>query len=801
MWPSDLASASGTDRGARATGREARRGRMPMPTRRDLRRADVPLTLALAFAVIAAVMPLLRVVAPGGWMAAALALGLAILATSLVLRRVGAPAAVVSLAEALVWVGLVTLMFFADTAVLGVIPTPATFEDLPALAGSASEQIVLGVAPLQAERGLSALIAAALGALVVLLDHTVITARMPLLAGVALVAVWLVPALAVPSRVDLVGFVVLAAALLLLIRTETRSRERALQRGAAAARPPSARVDAAPGRSGTGAVVAAGIAVVAIVATVVITPELPRPTARIGVGTGPATTINANLELGDDLRRPSEVEVLTVRTNATTTPYLRAATLSQFDGEVWEPDRDGAVPLTPEAFGPVAADPSVRVTEYATIVDITQLTSGWLPTPGPAVRIDGLSGQWNALPAGRTVIAEQADTQGQEYTTTTHVVRPTLEQIQAAEADADALGDGADLVTALPDDMPPVIAETAAEISAGATNDYDRLVELQRWFRSSEFVYSLDAPVDDGFDGSGADAVADFLEVRAGYCVHFASAFALMARSLDMPARIVVGYLPGTPTGEVDDGQAVAAVSSSQLHAWPEVHFAGIGWVPFEPTNSLGAPPTYPRETQPVPSDGGEDVTPAPQPEPSASAAPGQTPTPTPTSASRPGEQDGLAVLGATAGYLGLGLAVLLVILAPAAAGFVRRRVLAAAANRGRVVAAWSIVRDTALDLGVDVTRADSPRSLAARLETRPGVPLDRLTSLVTAVERAGYGRPASRGERRGTATATDRGREAVADARAVRRGLLAGASASTRSSAVLLPRSLFAALGGVIQN
>ena len=82
--------------------------------------------------------------------------------------------------------------------------------------------------------------------------------------------------------------------------------------------------------------------------------------------------------------------------------------------------------------------------------------------------------------------------------------------------------------------------------------------------------------------------MASFLDVKSGYCVHYASAFALMARTLDMPSRIVVGYLPGVNTSTVVDGQNVRSVLSGQLHSWPEVYFDGIGWVAFEPTNSLG---------------------------------------------------------------------------------------------------------------------------------------------------------------------------------------------------------------------
>jgi len=141
-------------------------------------------------------------------------------------------------------------------------------------------------------------------------------------------------------------------------------------------------------------------------------------------------------------------------------------------------------------------------------------------------------------------------------------------------------------------ELPEVIGETAAGVTADATNDYDRLIALQSWFRS-QFSYSLETPVDEGFDGTGADAVARFLDVKSGYCIHFAGAFALMAESLDMEVRIVVGYLPGALTETTRGDEAVYSVSSDQLHSWPEVLFPGVGWVPFEPTASLGVPTSF----------------------------------------------------------------------------------------------------------------------------------------------------------------------------------------------------------------
>ncbi len=71
---------------------------------------------------------------------------------------------------------------------------------------------------------------------------------------------------------------------------------------------------------------------------------------------------------------------------------------------------------------------------------------------------------------------------------------------------------------------------------------------------------------------------------RRGYCEQFAGTYAAFARSIGLPARVAVGFTPG----ELTDG--VYVVRGQHAHAWPEVWFEGIGWVPFEPTPGRGAP-------------------------------------------------------------------------------------------------------------------------------------------------------------------------------------------------------------------
>lgn len=68
------------------------------------------------------------------------------------------------------------------------------------------------------------------------------------------------------------------------------------------------------------------------------------------------------------------------------------------------------------------------------------------------------------------------------------------------------------------------------------------------------------------------------LEEKEGYCLHFATALALLAQSEGMPARLCQGFC--VPMGN----RKQVEVTADQSHAWPEVYFEGIGWIPFEPT-------------------------------------------------------------------------------------------------------------------------------------------------------------------------------------------------------------------------
>lgn len=742
----------------------SRRERTPARTTPRWRREhDLPAgvlwpAVMAAAAGIVAMWPYTAVIAPGAWSLTVVAVivttGLTgIVARTLLTRRAAWVRDLVTLAaQILIATATVTRLVAGETAVLGVIPTDATVTVFQTLFASAAEQITFGSAPLGASPGLQAIFGVGFAVVAILLDQLV-SQRGAVIAFLLTGVVGAMPMIVTVSGVNVVWFVLLGILLILLLRQT-------------AAQHPEA-----PRRSST--VVAAGVGVAALASTMIVAPVLPVSASLTGTGVG--VSVDASLRLGDDLRQPNPVEVLTLATTADTAPYLRLTTLSEFDGRVWRPD-SGDLQAQSEGFGPEEWGPDIPVEEQSTSIRVIRMSSSWLPVPYPATSVQGIPASWRVSPENRTVSSRSADAAGNDYTVRSLAVAPTLEQIRATpaapfDADPDAGSVG----------LPVVIGETAAEVTADADNDYDRLIALQSWFRS-EFTYSLETPVEEDFDGTGADAVARFLDVRSGYCIHFAGAFALMAQTLDMDVRIVVGYLPGARTTTTRGDEAVYSVSSDQLHSWPEVRFPGIGWVPFEPTASLGVPTAFAAGATTGEGTGG-----------SAPSEPSAAPTTAPTTGpevERPDAGDNAGSTGPLrtldpSPVLFTTLGVIVALLLPALIRLSQRAARRARARRGDAASAWTELRATMLDLGVAVSDAETPRMRGADLVRDNGIDADTMRVLTDAVERASYARPDD-------VVAQD----LDGALRAVLTRLRRSVDTPSRVRALLLPRSLFAAKG-----
>ena len=127
----------------------------------------------------------------------------------------------------------------------------------------------------------------------------------------------------------------------------------------------------------------------------------------------------------------------------------------------------------------------------------------------------------------------------------------------------------------LPPQLDTRIPQLATQITARAKTPYDKTVAIELYLRT-RFGYTLELT-----GKPGDDPLAHFLfETRAGHCEYFASAMAVMLRTLGIPSREVNGFLPG----EYNDLGGDYIVRASDAHSWVEVYFPGSGWFTFDPT-------------------------------------------------------------------------------------------------------------------------------------------------------------------------------------------------------------------------
>ncbi|MBK9031366.1 MAG: DUF3488 domain-containing protein [Myxococcales bacterium] len=152
---------------------------------------------------------------------------------------------------------------------------------------------------------------------------------------------------------------------------------------------------------------------------------------------------------------------------------------------------------------------------------------------------------------------------------------PIAAALRATYSSAPGSDPARDPYRQLPDEITPATRAKAAEITAGATNDYDKAVRLRDWLQTN-LRYSLDLR-----DPGQREPIDFFLfERKAGHCEYFASAFAIMGRAVGLRTRSVNGFLGG----EWNEYDGYIAVRAGDAHSWTEVYFEGHGWVTFDAT-------------------------------------------------------------------------------------------------------------------------------------------------------------------------------------------------------------------------
>lgn len=584
----------------------------------------------------------------------------------------------------------------ATSGDLDPVVTLENFRGLARLARTVEEIAVTTIAPIQPLEAIVALFAAGACLVLVLMDMFV-AVRVPALAGLATSLLWL-PSLMIVGDVATWSVVAVTALLLVLLAVDRPSVATA-RTGRATAR--EAAIPVAGAGLTVTAVVAAGLAVSLVLPSLPWRGAVSAPDLRTGVA-----NLTDDLDLRRSLQEQSTREVLTYTVSEGAPPVgpLRTTSLLDFDGRQWLPSDPDTEPARPgDLLWPSLAEGS-SATSFALRMQFEGLASSTVPVPlEPRMITSDREMSYDASRDAVDVADRLSSGDSLEMTVMPRNLDPDrLRAGSPLEPSQGFPNRFADPELMVPETShAPEIARLAYSVVGDVDNQYDAAVALQDYLRTSpEFNYSLSVPAP-----TSDDAVWDFLQDGTGYCVQFASAMTIMARTLGIPARMSIGYLPGTVGAD-----GVAVVRGRDAHAWPEIYFDDVGWVRFEPTPALqsGALPTYAATATETPT-------------PTAT----ETPTPTstsqrPTSSTTSGTSTTATATAATSsssganGALVASLLVVLVVAAGLTVMLVRRR--AVHVHVRDVEDAWSTIVRAARTGGIEIDPAATLRATAAHV-------------------------------------------------------------------------------------
>jgi transglutaminase-like putative cysteine protease len=390
--------------------------------------------------------------------------------------------------------------------------------------------------------------------------------------------------------------------------------------------------------------------------------------------------------------------------NAARVSQVRTAALDAFDGTTWtttDTYRVAGSHLTPDPALTNAAPVAARI-------EVTDLPGPFLPTLGWPSHIAAARHNPGAI---------GFNTRSGVLVSTAPTLRGLRYDIEGTISSRDEELPLAPPTTStefaryreLPTDTPTWLKVLARQRIGTQPTPYAQLTELARYLQSRP--YSLRAP-----PGHAYAALTRLLSDNhtddvgsAGYAEQYAAAFAVLARALGYPARVAVGYR----LHDYHDG--AYAVTTSDAHAWPEVHFTGYGWVSFEPTdtsNTTDIPPPPPPD---IPLVAPLRPNPPPGPPPAAQPSPAKT-----------GTQPGFDWAGVLRGTVPLVVGI--VALVPCTAALVtaektrrRRRRRTAGDPAARVLGAWHELIDRLAERGVTAAVSLTAQEVARHAEAALG--------------------------------------------------------------------------------
>ncbi len=305
------------------------------------------------------------------------------------------------------------------------------------------------------------------------------------------------------------------------------------------------------------------------------------------------TGFSENVELGQigEIKKSSQVlmRVQTGRPIGYDRLRWRGIALSNFDGKRWTAEEHGVQSMTP------GADGWIYLTDQFTSLDskspgfyytvyLEPLATDAIFVPGRAVSVKGnFSGEGGSAYYGirrSYILRDSMDSlinpfhnyAAMRYNGFSRL--PILNVAKLRAAPTQYPEEISSLFLQLPK-LDPRIPEFAKEITKDAKTPFDQALAIESHLRN-HFTYTLNL-----VGKPGDDPLAHFLFVtRAGHCEYYASAMAIMLRTLGVASREVNGFLPG----DYNDLGGDYIVRASDAHSWVEVYFPENGWVVFDPT-------------------------------------------------------------------------------------------------------------------------------------------------------------------------------------------------------------------------
>lgn len=535
---------------------------MNPPRTTDSRIAEArPLaTAALALLTAATAVALCRIFPDWAYLRPMLAMVIGMHAIAFVLRVARTPLWVSMPVLVLALLMLTAIIYYRDTLTLG-LPTGQTIELLRLDIRLVIDQFATAVAPVPSTGSFATLTAVVLG-LCVALSDTFAFRAMGRVEAVVPTGVLFVFTSALGADRHRVAVSVLWIAAALLTIAALRFADATDEGGWMGSRRVTwlAALPAVALVIGVGAVAAAALA-----------PRLPGAGEKALIDTrnrqGTVTEVLSPLvDIRSRMKNRGNAELFTVGAGGTG-HYWRVVSLPEFDGNSWSPPEEDLAKL-----GDRSGDITLPGTTVNQVFTIKSLGGPLVPAAYRPVRATPGSLLWAG--ESQSLVLRKGMQRGDGFTITSIITSPTPEQLRAATVQ------GADQIYyTLPSGLPETAFAEARIVTDGVATPYDRAMALQGYFRDN-FTYNLNVQL-----GNSNDAIEAFLRGREGFCQQFAGTFAVMARSIGLPARVAVGYTPGDLGAD-----GLFHVYGRHAHAWPEVWFDGIGWVAFEPTPSRGNP-------------------------------------------------------------------------------------------------------------------------------------------------------------------------------------------------------------------